>query len=70
MQSLRENKADGYRGENRLFPQMKTSRKFHICLHWFLYPPDNVRLCKAFAMLVCSLRSKKFFMSRLGCFLD
>jgi len=23
----------GYRAENRFFPQMKTSRKVHICLH-------------------------------------
>jgi len=31
------------------FQQMKTPRKVHICLHWFfyLYPPDNVLLCKA-----------------------
>jgi len=29
------------------FPQMKTSRKVHICLHWFFYSPDNVLLCKA-----------------------
>jgi len=26
------------------FPQMKTSRKVHNCLHWFFYPPDNVLL--------------------------
>jgi len=26
---------------------MKTSRKVHICLHSFLYPPDNVLLGKA-----------------------
>jgi len=30
---------------------MKTSRKVHICLHLFLYHPDNVLLCKA--MPVC-----------------
>jgi len=35
MQSLGENKTDGYRAENRFFPQMKTSRKVHNCLHWF-----------------------------------
>ena len=29
------------------FPQMKTSRKIYICLYWFLYPPDNLLLCKA-----------------------
>jgi len=26
---------------------MKTSRKIHICLHCFLYPPDDVLLYKA-----------------------
>jgi len=45
--SLGENKTDLYRAENRFFPQKKTSRKVHICLHWFLYPPDNALLCKA-----------------------
>jgi len=23
------------------FPQMKTSRRVHICLHLFFYPADN-----------------------------
>jgi len=45
--SLGANKIDVYRAGNRFYPQMKTSRKVHICLHWFLYPPDNVLLCKA-----------------------
>jgi len=32
--SLGENKTYGYRAENiNFFPQMKTSRKVHICLH-------------------------------------
>jgi len=33
--------------KTEFFPQMKTSRKVHICLHLFFYPPDNVLLCKA-----------------------
>jgi len=46
--SLGENKTDVYRAENiDFFPQMKTSRKVHICLQWFSYPPDNVLLRKA-----------------------
>jgi len=41
--SLGENKSDVYPADNiDFFPHMKTSRKVHICLHWFLYPPDNV----------------------------
>jgi len=47
LQSLGENKTDGYRAENiDCFHRWKP-RKVHICLHWFLYPPDNVLLCKA-----------------------
>jgi len=46
MQRLGENKI-AYRAENTVFPQMKTSSKVHMCLHWFLYTPDNVLLCKA-----------------------
>jgi len=38
--SLGENET-GCRAENRFFPQMKTSRKIHICLQLFLHPPDN-----------------------------
>ena len=46
--SLGENKTDVYHAENINFStKMKTSRKVHICLHWFLYPPDNVLLCEA-----------------------
>jgi len=30
-----------------LFPQMKTSRKVHIFLYYFLYPPDAVMYCYA-----------------------
>jgi len=38
LQSLEENNT-GYRAENiEFFPQMKTSRKVHICLHWFFIP--------------------------------
>jgi len=34
LQSLGDNKT-GYHAENiNFFPQMKTSRKVHICLHW------------------------------------
>jgi len=46
LQSLGENKT-GYRAENiKLFPQVKTSRKDHICLHCILYAPENVLPCK------------------------
>jgi len=39
--------------ENRLFPQMKTSRKVTICLHWFSYPAGNALLCKAILVCYC-----------------
>jgi len=45
--SLGENKTDVYRPGNIFFPQMKTSRKVHICLHRFVFFPGNVLLCKA-----------------------
>jgi len=45
LQNLGENTA-GYRAGNRVFPQIRTSRTVHICLHWLLYTPDNVLLCK------------------------
>jgi len=32
LQNLGENES-GYLSENRIFPQMKTSRKVYICLH-------------------------------------
>jgi len=38
MLSLGENKTDVYRTENIFLPQMKTSRKVHICVHCFLIP--------------------------------
>jgi len=47
--SIGENKT-GYRAENRFFPQMNFSRNVHICLHRFLYPPDNVLLRKGMAV--------------------
>jgi len=37
--SLGENETD-YSAENIFFPQMKTPRKAHICLHLFFIPFD------------------------------
>jgi len=42
------NVGTGYRAEKTdIFPQMKTSRKVHICLHLIFYLLDNVLQYKA-----------------------
>jgi len=48
MQSLGENKNDGYRPENRLFPQMKTSKK-----STFIYIDLYTLILLCTAMVVC-----------------
>jgi len=45
LQSLGENKT-GNRAEHIFFSTNENFKKFHICLHWFLYLSDNVLLGK------------------------
>jgi len=44
MQSLGGNKT-GYYAENKIFSTDENFQKKHVCLHWFLYSPDNVGYC-------------------------
>jgi len=64
--SLGENKT-GYRAENIFFPQMKTSRKVHICLQWFSYRTAAMQsnassLPSCITFMLCSACKRKCFL--------